>query len=227
MAIAPDDCVRSCLSFMVKVADAQAGLFYHVGEDAHPTAYSLHRVRPQIHSEYLRCYSQFDPMLPRYFAAKDIDLVTDEDIVQDRGTATPDFLDDFLKRYGYPHVAEVFLRRGGLIVAGMTLLRENHGTPFTHAQKSLIAEAREFVEYRYVTSTPRQHHDTAGAGQFTPREAEIYRLICKGASNEETAQALGIKLSTVKTHVRSLLAKVGVANRKELFLTRIGGAAGS
>ena len=53
---------------------------------------------------------------------------------------------------------------------------------------------------------------TLGAG-LTPRELEVLRLIAAGQSNQAIADALFISLLTVKGHVKSILAKLGVDSR--------------
>jgi two-component system nitrate/nitrite response regulator NarL len=50
---------------------------------------------------------------------------------------------------------------------------------------------------------------------LTAREMEILKLIQQGQSNKTISRHLGIGLSTVKNHVHSILAKLGVACRGE------------
>lgn len=47
------------------------------------------------------------------------------------------------------------------------------------------------------------------------REVEILRLVASGASNPEIARALHLSLSTVKTHLLHVFAKLGVGDRTE------------
>jgi len=51
---------------------------------------------------------------------------------------------------------------------------------------------------------------------LTDRELEISQMLRQGLANKVIAERLGIGLSTVKTHVHRVLAKVGVASRAEL-----------
>ncbi|MGY1884959.1 response regulator [Blastococcus sp. SYSU DS0753] len=53
---------------------------------------------------------------------------------------------------------------------------------------------------------------------LTDREEEVLSAVARGRSNDEIARELHITLSTVKTHVGSLMAKLGVRNRVEIAI---------
>lgn len=55
-----------------------------------------------------------------------------------------------------------------------------------------------------------------GAGDLTPREAEVIRLIAQGHSNKEVAGALDISVKTVETHKAHAMAKLGLGSRAAL-----------
>ncbi|UUS32930.1 MULTISPECIES: response regulator [Streptomyces] len=55
--------------------------------------------------------------------------------------------------------------------------------------------------------------DRALALELTAREREVLALLAEGLSNTEIAQRLFIGTTTVKDHVSTLLAKLGVTNR--------------
>jgi DNA-binding NarL/FixJ family response regulator len=50
---------------------------------------------------------------------------------------------------------------------------------------------------------------------LTPREAEVLALVGDGLSNGEIADRLFVGVSTVKTHINALFAKLGVRNRAQ------------
>ena len=60
--------------------------------------------------------------------------------------------------------------------------------------------------------------------KLTEREVDVLRLLAQGMANKEIAQALVIGEKTVKTHVSSILSKLGVASRTQaaLYAANIG-----
>ena len=51
--------------------------------------------------------------------------------------------------------------------------------------------------------------------QFTPREVDVFRLVAQGKTNEQIARSLFVSTSTVKKHVRQIIAKLGVSDRTQ------------
>ncbi|MDX8141724.1 response regulator transcription factor [Lentzea sp. BCCO 10_0061] len=53
---------------------------------------------------------------------------------------------------------------------------------------------------------------------LTEREEQVLAAVAGGRTNSEVAQELYITLSTVKSHIASLMAKIGVRNRVEMAI---------
>jgi DNA-binding NarL/FixJ family response regulator len=84
-----------------------------------------------------------------------------------------------------------------------------------HVGDALIAPAstRRLIEQ----VTRRDNHGPA-LDMLTAREQEVLELLARGRSNAEIAQQLFIEPSTVKTHVASLLAKLGLRDRVQAVI---------
>ncbi|MDX9850665.1 MAG: response regulator transcription factor [Anaerolineaceae bacterium] len=68
-------------------------------------------------------------------------------------------------------------------------------------------------EFRRLSRiAPRQKDDLA---QLSPRELEVLNLVAEGKSDKEIAQMLSLSINTIKTHLRNILSKLQVGNRKE------------
>jgi DNA-binding NarL/FixJ family response regulator len=79
--------------------------------------------------------------------------------------------------------------------------------------------ARVLAEFRRIEAGPAPRAPAPAAGpaydQLTFREQEILGAISAGRSDKEIAAQFGISLYTVKSHVRSILGKLQVNNRRE------------
>jgi DNA-binding NarL/FixJ family response regulator len=53
---------------------------------------------------------------------------------------------------------------------------------------------------------------------LTERETEVLRLMAEGLSNREISEVLGNSDATVKTHVSTILSKLGVRDRTRAVL---------
>ncbi len=61
----------------------------------------------------------------------------------------------------------------------------------------------------------------AGLDALTSREREVLAELAKGRSNREIARALAVSEKTVKAHVSSVLAKLGVQDRTQAALVAV------
>ncbi len=68
---------------------------------------------------------------------------------------------------------------------------------------------------RALLRTPHRSGAVAGLDALTAREREVLAQLAEGRSNRQIARLLQMSEKTVKTHVSSVLAKLGVADRTQ------------
>ena len=77
-----------------------------------------------------------------------------------------------------------------------------------------VAEGRVLLDERTVTRRRAGMDDPTAA--LTPSERKVLLLIGEGLSNREIGESLGIAEKTVKNHITSLLAKMGLQRRTQV-----------
>jgi DNA-binding NarL/FixJ family response regulator len=71
---------------------------------------------------------------------------------------------------------------------------------------------------RFATTLPVGDHSRETLAELTSRETEVLRLLAGGLSNAEIASELVVSEATVKTHVSSLLRKLGLRDRVQAVI---------
>ncbi|MDQ2744953.1 MAG: response regulator transcription factor [Chloroflexota bacterium] len=71
---------------------------------------------------------------------------------------------------------------------------------------------------RRLTESLRSPKRPAPIEPLTEREREVLGLVARGKANKEIARALGIGERTVRTHISSILGKLGLASRTQAAL---------
>lgn len=82
------------------------------------------------------------------------------------------------------------------------------------AEGGMPLDAR--ITSRVVAGLPQEHPAEVRDRfpQLTAREAEVLDLVAAGRSNPEIARELFLGVSTVKTHINAIFAKLGVSDRR-------------
>lgn len=71
---------------------------------------------------------------------------------------------------------------------------------------------------RLVAGRAADNGDRLARAELTDREQQVLRLITQGLSNSEIAAELFLGIETVRTHVRSILAKLRARDRVQAVI---------
>ena len=69
--------------------------------------------------------------------------------------------------------------------------------------------------FRRIAALSTERSNGVPPNALTARESQILKLLQQGMSNKMISRSLGIELPTVKNHVHSILAKLGIHRRTE------------
>lgn len=101
------------------------------------------------------------------------------------------------------------------------LLKDCGPDVLTHAVRA-AADGGSLVAPSVTTRLLRAYADrdepAAPRTPLTEREEDVLRAVARGLTNHEVAAELHVSLSTVKTHLGSLMLKLSARNRVELAL---------
>jgi len=120
-----------------------------------------------------------------------------------------EFYNEFLRPGDMEYGLNVFYSNDGLDVGDLRIWRSKGRVPFGEREVYLL-QALEPYFLRAFSGVGKQR------GQLTLRELEVAGMVAGGASDKEVARELGIGFTTVRTHLKNVMAKLDCRNRTEL-----------
>jgi DNA-binding NarL/FixJ family response regulator len=118
----------------------------------------------------------------------------------------------------YVHAA---IRAGasGFLLKDVTPAKLLEAIRIVAAGDALLAPSvtRRLLE-RFATTLPQRDRSSEALASLTDRETEVLRLLAGGLSNAEIAASLVLSEATVKTHISSLLRKLGLRDRVQAVI---------
>ena len=127
----------------------------------------------------------------------------------------------------HPETKLIFLTREDSDAARFAAL-ESGASAFIHKSRAasevvdairVVAGGGTLITPRTIATLLNNRRDMdIQSESLTPREKEVLRLMAEGISSRDIASRLGISYTTVRTHIRSLGAKLGVHSKLEAIL---------
>jgi DNA-binding NarL/FixJ family response regulator len=118
----------------------------------------------------------------------------------------------------YVHAA---IRAGasGFLLKDVTPAKLLEAIRIIAAGDALLAPSvtRRLLE-RFATTLPQRDVSSETLAGLTARETEVLRLLAGGLSNAEIAASLVVSEATVKTHISSVLRKLGLRDRVQAVI---------
>lgn len=201
---------RSCLDTISKLVCASSSLYYLVDEKFQPYNYIINSMPENIHQQYLSHFKDMDPLRPERFQQGNVVITSfsDKTISDNR-----DYYNEFMLPNQQQDIIEIFIRDRRRIVAGISLIRDKKFTAAEHTRTRAALPLFQLITRDFI---PNNEVVT-----LTAKEHEIVELVRDGDCNKIIAIKLGISVSTVKTHLRSIFSKAHITNRTELVSNKI------
>lgn len=204
------------LRFFEKALPISSSCFYWIDAECNAVHQQLHNLDASWLSAYREEFHRSDPLHPRRWLAESERVASLDGLSRLRNRDVRNYVDNFLLPQNTPHQAEIYFWQDDRMVAGISLLRTGELGAFTSAEKHLLQSALPLIDLS-LSLLPEVARPGGVALTLTRREAEIATMVAGGDSNKVICRKLGIELPTVKTHLKRIFQKAGVASRTELI----------
>jgi DNA-binding CsgD family transcriptional regulator len=171
---------------------------------------------PKNLAAYEAYFQYHDPITFKLQACREATLVTH--VMPQRELMRTEFFNDFLARDGLHWGVNAYSYVGDRNIGDVRIWRSRRRENFdAHTLELLrliepaftgaLVRAEGMLVEDDVTSAP------SAALKLSARELEIARMIADDLSDKEIAWRLGVEISTVRTHLKRIFAKLGVRRR--------------
>tara|TARA_R110002110_G_C13467873_1_gene719518 strand:+ start:2976 stop:3701 length:726 start_codon:yes stop_codon:yes gene_type:complete len=222
----PNHFQRESLDLVGNLLPLSSSGFYLVGPDIRHRGVVLRNLPAQVEQDYTDNFRELDPLRPALFEHTDTRVVCLDEILTETELLASAYYQHFMSPLNHRHVADMFFRSDGDIIAVLTMLRAADLGPFSPGELVLLRTLQPFLEFTLNrVYLPRRRRERATLGQqhgFTERELDVAELLLAGASNKVIAMELGLSVATVKTHLQHVFRKVGVTSRTALSVRLLG-----
>lgn len=177
-------------------------------------------------SSYEAYYQFRDPITPALQRRRRTTSVND--VISRRALERSEFFNDFLARDGLYYGINYYAYAGGMNIGDLRIWRGRGKEDFSRREIEIVDAIGPAFTNAMHRALAREGGGGSGASpggpveriaretKLTAREKEIALSATFGRTDMEIAQALGISVTTVRTHLKHIFAKLGVSNRTRL-----------
>ncbi|MCR8921616.1 LuxR C-terminal-related transcriptional regulator [Dasania sp. GY-MA-18] len=217
----PDEFQKQCIELAQKLIGIKAARFLITDPHMHKKGFVGLNIKNEMEQKYYNKLEFIDPMHPSKFEHTDTSVISSNTVMPHNKWINSIFYQDFIKPYGYVHVADIFLRNHGKIIAILTLLRDESMAEFDSKDLETMRNIQPFLEYSlnsiYLPARISERDYIAENYGLTNRELDVLEYALSGADNKTIAKQLDISLPTVRTHLQHIYPKVDVHSTNELI----------
>lgn len=165
-------------------------------------------------SSYLKNHRARDPFAPCRLPDGNMTVATQRDV--------PDaawYAQELATTFGLLPAANMYFHEGDRIVAGISLVRRLRAPRLSPGEITMLHQCHGWLQFWYSLGVRRNAPVLPYAfdHRLTGREREVLAQLAYGKSYETIADELGISNTTLKTHVKHILRKLGARNRVEVM----------
>lgn len=199
----------------------KSSAFYLVDPNMQHSGIVTHNLAKQDDKLYQTHYMHMDPLNPTLHKNKHARVIDLDSTMSAQHIEQLAYYQDFLKPMGCRHVADMFFRSDGQLIAMITLLRSKEQGAFTDEELALLNHLHPFLEYSlntaYLPGLLAERKTLIEKYQLTAREWDVLEGILAGNSNKMIAKDMRVAISTVKTHLKHIFKKTASGSRTELI----------
>ncbi|NIB40801.1 helix-turn-helix transcriptional regulator [Pseudomaricurvus alkylphenolicus] len=217
----PNEFQNQCIAMVKKLIDIKAARFLIIDPHMHKKGFVGFNVEKKMEEQYHKELEHLDPMHQSNFENTDETVISSNTVMPHKNWLKTIFYQDFLKPYGYVHVADTFFRNHGKIIAILTVLRDESMPEFSSEDLNMLRKVQPFLEYSlnsiYMPARISEREYVRETYDLTNRELDVLEYALTGADNKTMIKHLDMSLPTLRTHLQHIYQKVGVHSTSELI----------
>jgi DNA-binding CsgD family transcriptional regulator len=139
-------------------------------------------------------------------------------LISHRDLMRTEIYNEFLRPFGHYYGINLFAFDGRHSIGDVRIWRRNGRPDFDGSEIELLKLIEPgFTQALKRSALPRPSGlISASLAKLSPREAAVVNLAAKGLADKEIARHLNVAFATIRTHLDSAFAKLGVRNRTQL-----------